>query len=195
MLLDIESYHLPDVNTVDGLLDLISAATLAILGNVLDFRTYSAVNQLEKDSTTPKQRKQMLQHDSNAIPANERIAICYARGMGLAIFDWIRSCCVIKTPEGKEVEDLPSRHIVQILHSLLSYKLAAVERQIEGAPHCTSSMLKAQVVNVVKCDTLIENLWQDKEEMPKSLRYSLVPGSSIEWKTDLFVPRKCNLFI
>ena len=48
-----EEYHqLPDVRTVNGLLDLILGCTLAILGNVLDFRTYCAPNQTEEKVTT-----------------------------------------------------------------------------------------------------------------------------------------------
>jgi hypothetical protein len=171
---DIEYLHLPDFRKVSGLLDLLSACTLAILGNVLDFRTYSAPNQEENGTATTLQKKLMLQYDRNNIPANERMAICHARGVGLAIFEWIRSSLLIKAADGKVIEDLPSRFIVQVLCCLLSYKEKALRRMLKGAPHCTLKLLKAQVENVVKCDPLIEVLWNDKgEEAINSLKYGL----------------------
>ncbi|KIM40834.1 hypothetical protein M413DRAFT_39547, partial [Hebeloma cylindrosporum] len=39
-MLDHERQHLPDVATVEGLIDLLSLCFLVIFGNVLDFRTY-----------------------------------------------------------------------------------------------------------------------------------------------------------
>jgi hypothetical protein len=114
--------HLPDVNTVDGLLDLLSACILAILGNVLDFRTYSAPNQREDEVASEDQMTLMSNYDCNNIPSNERMAICYTRGMALAIFHWVRLNCVVRSPDGKVIKDLPSKYVVQVLNTLLSYK-------------------------------------------------------------------------
>ena len=177
----------------DGLLNLISACILAILGNVLDFRTYSAPNQGEDDLITAMQRNLMSKYDRNAIPSGERIAICYARGMALAMFGWIRSSCIIKTPKGAIIEDLPSRCIVQILNTVIAYKASAGQRQLKGAPHCDTKMLKAQIENVVKCDPLIEQCWKDRGEASKSLHFSLENGCTIHWKTDM--PLSCKFFI
>ena len=186
-----ELHHLPDINTVDGLLDLLAACTLVILGNVLDFRTYCAPNQREEDVATPSQRQQMSLHDRNAIPANERAAICYARGIGLAVFQWIRSSCVIKTPEGVEIEDVPSRYFVHILSALVHYKGLAAQRRLGGAPHCDTRLLKLQIENVVKCDPLIKKRWQMMGDVLTSLRFTLDADCAIEWKTDVSVPSKC----
>ena len=67
-------------------MDLISSCTLAVLGNVLDFRTYSTPNQAEKDPTTRAQLQLWKDFDQNDIPGDERMAICYARGVALTIF-------------------------------------------------------------------------------------------------------------
>jgi len=159
---DDEFFHLPDIQTVDGLLDLISGCCLAILGNVLDFRTYCAPNQREEDATTEEQQRLWKEFDRNNIPGDERMAICYARGVALAVFRWIRLWCIVKTPDGELVDDLPSKHIVDLLASLLAYKTKAVMQKLKGAPHCASWMLTAQVLNVVTCDSLIEDLWSKR---------------------------------
>ena len=68
----------------------------------------------------------MKQYDCNNIPRNEHMAICYARGIALSIFDWVRSQFVITGPDGNVVDDLPSLFLVQILKSVVSYKAQAV---------------------------------------------------------------------
>ena len=67
-------------------MDLISGCALAVLGNVLDFRTYSAPNQAEEDLTRKEQLQLWNDFDQNDIPGDECMAICYARGVALAIF-------------------------------------------------------------------------------------------------------------
>jgi hypothetical protein len=122
--------------------------------------------------------------DRNNIPPTERIAICYARGMALAVFDWIRSYCVIKDQHGDIVNDLPSKHVVQILNSLLEYKATAVHEKYHGAPHCNATMLKAQVQNVVTCDKAIEKLWKERNRFPSDTLAIPLEGFKVEWKAD-----------
>ena len=97
---DAEYSHLPDITKFRGLLDLISACTLAILGNVLDFRTYSSANQHEDSNTSKDQIFLMSTYDRNDISSNERMAICYARGVALSIFEWVRTEFVVTHPDG-----------------------------------------------------------------------------------------------
>jgi hypothetical protein len=181
--LDEEYSHLPDVRTLDGLLDLIAGCTLAILGNVLDFRTYCAPNQSEDDPATKEQQQLWKEFDRNNIPGDERMAICYARGIALAVFRWIRTCCTVKMPDGGIIDDLPSMQMVDLLHSLLTYKSKADKQGLAGAPHCTLRMLMAQVVNVVKCDGLIEKRWGQRTGKPShSLKLTLDEGCTVQWK-------------
>jgi len=179
---DDEYSHLPNARTVDGLADLISACTLAILGNVLDFRTYCAPNQAEQHPTTKEQQWLWKKFDRNNIPGDERMAICYARGIALELFRWIRMWCVVKTPEGDIIDDLPSRHMVALLNVLLDYKSKAETRKLQGAPHCTPWMLKAQVLNVVKWDHSLEELWNNSKSKSNDSLTILDEGCTIQWK-------------
>jgi hypothetical protein len=88
---DDEYFHLPDIQNVEGLLDLISGCTPAILGSVLDFKTYSAPNQAEDDPMTKEQQKLWNEFDRNDIPGDECMAICYACGIAVAVFQWIHT--------------------------------------------------------------------------------------------------------
>ena len=180
---DDEHLHLPNVQTFQGLMDLISGCALAVLGNVLDFRTYSAPNQGEEDPTTRAQLQLWKDFDRNDIPGDERMAICYARGVALAVFGWIRDWCIVKTPDGEVVEDLPSKYLVNLLDALVGYKDKAKAQGLEGAPHCAPWMLKAQIANVVKCDRSIETLWgQRTGRSSDSLHMDMDEGCTVQWR-------------
>ena len=51
----------------------------------------------------------MQEFDHNSIPSNERMAICYARGAALSIFNWVWKFAMIKEHDGNVVEDLKVR--------------------------------------------------------------------------------------
>jgi hypothetical protein len=165
--------HLPDVRMLQGLLDLISGCTLVVLGNVLDFRTYSAPNQLEGEQTTAEQARLWRNFDWNDIPGDEHMAICYARGVVLTVFDWIRDWCIIKTPDSEVIDDLPSMYMMNLLSALLNYKQNAVVEDLQGAPHCVWWMLLAQVFNVTRCDKCLMKFW-DQSRKSTSLQINIV---------------------
>lgn len=164
-MIDFETLHLPDLATFDGVLELLSCCILAILGNVLDFRTYSAPNQDEDKAPSDTQKPLMKHYDRNNIPRNERMAICYARGVALSIFDWVRTQFVITGPSGNVVDDLPSLFLVQIGKSVVSYKAQAMRLGLKGAPHCSTAALRNQVANAVKCDYRIDDLWRSSQDV------------------------------
>ena len=114
------------------------------------------------------------------------MAICYTRGVVLAVFGWIRDWCIVKMPDGEVVEDLPSKYLVNLLDALVGYKDKAKAQGLEGAPHWALWMLKAQISNVVKCDRLIEMLWgQRTDRSSDSLHMAMDEGCMVQWKNDL----------
>ena len=126
---------------MEGVLNVICLAVLIILGNVLDFRTYSAPNQGEADEASAAQTTLMNTGDINAIPNNERIAYCYARGVALHILSWLRACTTFTGPPEGIADDLISLFFVQILASLSKYKSVAEANSYIGVPQCTSHLL------------------------------------------------------
>jgi len=156
---NIEYPHIPDINTFDGVLYLLSGCILAILGNILDFS--SAPNQGDKQQMSMSQSVMMMAFDRNDISRNERMAICYVQGVALSLFNWVRCQLVITAPEGHVLNDLPSRFLVQILKSLINYKSKAMHIKIKGAPHCNTGTLRRRAANIVKCDSVVEILWKN----------------------------------
>jgi hypothetical protein len=183
-LSDDELDHLPNINTANGLLDLIAGCSLAILGNVLDFRTYSAPNQAEDQRATKEQRSLWKKFDRNNIPGDKRMAICYAHGIALHVFEHIRKFCIVKTPAGTILDDLPSKYMVHVLDARLVYKSRAAQLNLGGAPHCSAAMLQVQVSNVVEVDHSVKVLWKERTCDTETLGIILDPGCTLEWSHD-----------
>ena len=184
MATDVVLQHLPDIKNFDGILDLLSLCILVILGNVLDFQTYSAPNQHQTESATQVQRSLMNRFDRNDIQVDERMAMCHGRGVAIFLLKWVRSCCLVTGPDGVAVEDLPSLYLVKVLKALLSYKRMAQKKRINGTPHCTLSLLERQIQNVVQCDPSFETQWRNRANLPDdSLNFGKKDGYKVEWKT------------
>jgi len=125
----------------------------------------------------------MAKFDRNHIPGNERMAISYARGVALYVFDWVRSQCVVTGPDGNTVDDLPSRLLIQVIKALLNYKRKAMQMKFKGAPHCNTGSLEKQVMNLVKSDKQVQNMWRDSEDIcDNSLALQNKDGYSVKWK-------------
>lgn len=175
--------HVPDVETMDGLTNLLSACIMVILGNVLDYRTYlspnsSAVNAADRVGSA------LHQNDVNAIPYDERVAICYARGVALRLLDWIRCCTVIKDRDGNLVEDLCSFFFVQIAHSLPQYKQDATSAKLELNSKVKLELLREQVFNVVGVAPSFWNFWDRRNQIPipvDSLSLANWDGYTVQW--------------
>jgi hypothetical protein len=182
--IDPAASHLPNVNNIDGLMNLLSACVLVILGNVLDFRTYRAPTQ--EEYTKADQNQQILiDHDINTIPINERLAICYARGVALHLINWIRHCSVITGPGGDTISDLPSRFFVQIAQALIKYKEGANASKLDVQANCTLDMLTKQINNVIDIDPQISSLWPERHLLPSdSLALANRDEYSVQWLPD-----------
>jgi hypothetical protein len=177
--------HLPNVNNIDGLMNLLSACVLVIFGNVLDFRTYRAPTQ-EENQKADKNQRTLIDHEINAIPVGERFAICYSRGVSLHLIKWIRRFCVVTGPGGEIVRDLPSYFFVQIAQTLIKYKEGADASKLEVQANCTLDMLTRQIENVVAVDQCFSSLWSERHSLPSnSLVLADQDKYSVEWRPDI----------
>ena len=165
------------------MMSLLSLCVLVILGNVLDFRTYSASSHQQAQPLTTAEKWLTSEHDINSIPINERLAICYSRGAALHIFKWIRECCVIYGPEGSVVKDFPELFLAQISRTIIQYKERAEAKTLEGVTHCSLGLLTSQINNVMELDDDVREIWKIYSERDCS-SFELEDQSKyrVEWK-------------
>lgn len=184
--------HIPKVDTIDGLVDLLSLCNLVVLGNVLDFRTYSAPNQHEDAPIDDRQAELMDFHDQNNIPWDERMSYCYGRGVAITIMCFVKDRCLVVDGDGRELEFFPFCALVKQMKALLLYKQEAVDLDMEGAAHCTVELLEAQILNVVQWDGDIKyvfeggRLGEKGEQVLPGYDLSITPpaGSTVHWLSE-----------
>jgi hypothetical protein len=147
--------HLPDPSTLSGALDLIAFCFLVILGNVLDFRTYT--------NGIGEPLEEAGEQDKNGITLEERVNIFQARGVCLELLRWWESNYRVTNPAtiySTGGAALTTRLIVSQAGALLRYKECADKDGREGAPGCTVASLTLQIENVI----------------------SILPGGPREWE-------------
>ncbi|KAF8957876.1 hypothetical protein BDZ97DRAFT_1669173, partial [Flammula alnicola] len=166
-------HHLPDVQTFPGLVNLLSLCNLVILGNVLDFRAYSAPNQKAEDGADPHQQVLMDHYDRNNISKQERVSMMFARGIALELVRWVREFCVVTSPKGEVIPDLPSDYISRQMAALLKYKAEAEQNEIVGAPHCTLELLQKQINDVIACDEDLKRYWNNPPKKSTTRHWDL----------------------
>ncbi len=164
-------------------MSLLSLCVLVILGNVLDFRTYTTSGNPRVQPLTKDEKRLITIYDINGIPKNERLAMCYTRGAALHLFRWVRECCLIRGPEGSVIEDLPSRFLTQIGKAMICYKTRAEEKNLEGAPCCSLGLLRSQINNVMASNNDIHKMWMESsEQQSDSLELEDQSKYRIEWR-------------
>ncbi|KAJ3500229.1 hypothetical protein NLJ89_g9887 [Agrocybe chaxingu] len=168
--------HLPDVTTIQGVVDLLTLCNLNILGNVLDHRTYSAPNQQEDAPISDGERRRWMELDVNDVPLDERNHMRYARGMSLHVFGWVRAHMSFVYAPISEAVDLPALYLAHQALVLEKYKDVAEQYGVTGAPNCTKIMLKIQLDNALRLDPLSHKIYTTSA-VPRGLsRESLLLG-------------------
>src|SRR6267378_3456159 len=136
--------HLPDPSTLSRALDLIAFCFLVILGNVLDFRTYT--------NGIGEPLEEAGEQDQNGITLEERVNIFQARGVCLELLSWWESNYRVTKPATTySIGDaaLTTCLIVSQAAALLKYKKCTEKNGWEGAPGCTVALLSLQIENII----------------------------------------------
>lgn len=147
------------MDTIDGVLDLLSLCWMVIMSNVLDHRTYSAPNQDEYEDASPAELKRLGENDLNAIPQEERLNMVYARGICYDILRWFDAHFTVEDiATGVQRDAFGLRWIATETFKLMRYKETAELQGLQGAAHCTPKMLQHQINNVMQME-ITRQVW------------------------------------
>jgi len=164
--------HLPDLRSLQALLDIFALCNILILSNVLDERTYWP--------------------SGTAIPLTERYTIAYARGLCLWLLDALDQLFILATvgseailaTVGSEaiftdnlmsVRSIAAKFLAQQSAAVLNYKQVAEKNRMRGALHCTSSKLRQQLEGCL-------TIWPECTEHFQICRKA--SEKSMEWVSD-----------
>jgi len=145
--------HVPDLKSVDSLMDVLALSFLGIMSNVLDFRTYRYPERAADEPLTDDENELMKAYDLNAMNRMERTLCMYVRAMGWKIQEWVKRHYALENADG-EPGNLDSfimgrGYNAHMICAILQYKLQADLQKVKGAPGCTYERLKSQIDRVV----------------------------------------------
>lgn len=173
------SAHIPDLKTMDSVLDLLSACNLGILSNALDFRTYTHPTQEADEPLQSEEKLQMDLFDLNSMPNADRVECTFSRGFALDLIRWFAENYVLSKGQGRGTSAKKSESGKLITESIimdnlahqaysvfLAKKKAALE-QVVGAPNCTVGKLKTQLLGALPlaASKKFMNLLQTKQKI------------------------------
>ncbi|KDR68714.1 hypothetical protein GALMADRAFT_256536 [Galerina marginata CBS 339.88] len=155
--------HLPNLNSMVGLLDFLTLCNIGILFNVLDRRTYepSTVDSL-----------QAQEYDWNTIPDYERQRFVYARGLSLELLHWLASKFAVmdvRDNAGKmlDIETMHSSHIIQQGLYILQHLERRVEEEVKDSlclPMANKVMLRRQLAWAMHTIPWVGTSWTEAVE-------------------------------
>ncbi|KAJ3492597.1 hypothetical protein NLJ89_g11200 [Agrocybe chaxingu] len=140
--------HIPSLQTPASAMDLITTCVLAILGNVLDTRTYLAPGASTAEPTEA-QTQIYMQWDANEIHTFDRKAHVLARGKAYSIIREMNSRVEFVTKDGvvMDVESIVRAYLLQVCQAVMQYKELAESKEYEvmGASNCTKQLIMRQL--------------------------------------------------
>ena len=123
--------HLPDLSSIDSLLEVLSLCNILVLSNVLDERTYYGED---------------VSSDEKSISLVERYKITYSRGLALYLLDSLDSLYLLQeiNQSGNKFISLKAfaaSFLAQQSATVLHYKESAEGNGLDGAVYCTLDLL------------------------------------------------------
>lgn len=150
--------HLPDLLNPDSLIDVLTLCNFCILSNVLDFRTYSFINE----PPTAQDLDKREQWDLNAISRLDREYFIYVRGLAINFIRWL-SCNFDAKPIQPHspmlciLTDICGRYLSSQACTILNYKKRSEAEDLVTIPHCSYMDIRSQL------EYLFEHSGQEKE--------------------------------
>lgn len=190
-----DSGHLPDLKTIDGVLNLLSLCWLVILGNVIDPRTYNPPNRSNSSSNlnpaNEEDYRKLHEEDFNDIPIHERINMSYARGISYSLVRWLDSHYVIQglTLPFKEHESFAVQFIASESAKFVSFCKLGHSRKLEALGNADLKSVTSQVENVME-NQLMRSAWRDLKTSATSK--SLYLGLTAKEKASLTVVQRAE---
>ena len=144
LLIAIDTPHVPKLESISSLLDLLTLCFLVIASNFLDPQTYQYPCDIPSDNDV----KKMKLFDLNDIDAADRRHHSYARGLAWKITRWCEDNFEIYATNSSEevsTHDLIITYFGTLARKIVAYKSIAQAAKMQGVPHCNSEILDQQI--------------------------------------------------
>ncbi|KIM48625.1 hypothetical protein M413DRAFT_20985 [Hebeloma cylindrosporum] len=155
---DPDKDHVPDLQTLESLTDLLALTFFRLMSNVLDFRTYRLPNTTGHEPLTSDEESLVETYNVNAMNQAERTMCTYVRGMARKINEWIFEHYSIQLAGADmplNIENWVTEHHAHLAASMVRYKQKANTLDVVGAPGCTLERLASQIDKTIEPDSTL----------------------------------------
>ena len=180
LLIAIDTPHVPKLESISSLLDLLTLCFLVIASNFLDPRTYQYPCDIPSDDDI----KKMKLFDLNDIDAADRRRHSYARGLAWKITRWCEDNFEIYATNSSEqlsMHDLTITYFATLAKKILAYKSIVQAAKMQGVPHCNHIILHQQIAYCferTEVKTLFDEIPINSENV-EDLDYRIPPKYNI----------------
>ena len=145
--------HIPDLTSVESLVDLLTLCNLGILHNVIDSESYTHSSCIDTAKISDAEKDQLWNYDFNASIYHHRRAAIHTRALALELIEWVDKNYYIKPlhADGATVDqrgpklkcgEIARLYLAQQCAALLRYKELAVQKKESGVDNCSTNMLR-----------------------------------------------------
>jgi len=167
--LDPAHNHIPDLKTMDSVVDVIMACVIGIFTNLLDFETY--LFPIPEHTISDEERQQFEQDDFNAMTKIDRMACTYVRGLSWSLLEWLtKNIIVLKNDQDFDLGNMIETYILDLCLALWTYKSRAQAQSVNGVPGCNLESLERQLKRLFMeesplCSRLQDELGTEREAL------------------------------
>jgi len=156
-------HHVPHLDSMDAIMDVVTASLIGIFINVLDFETYCS--PIPEEVTSEEERRWFIQNDINAMSKIDRMACTYVRGLSWSLLNWLEETFIF-SQNGLEVDfvDLTNTLLVDLCTTLWRYKAQALYQTDQGVTTCNLYSLNCQLEGLFNEETQAKSQFKNELE-------------------------------
>lgn len=138
--------HIPNLETMESVMDAVSACAIGIFINILDFETYRFQHTEDEDY--------FRRNDLNAMTKNDRMACTYVRGLSWSLLQWLNENLEIQHRKKKcDLFELMETYFVDISLAIRSYKILSDNHSVRDKSGFELESLDHQLTHLFDEDT------------------------------------------
>ena len=154
------AWHLPDLTDFRSLLNVLALCNYCILGNILDYDTYSFPGLKYDEKVMAEQKRLRELHDYNALDPERRQHMSYVRGLAINLRCWIKKHFDVVELNDDQMDDdtgmddsrpvefmkdIANGYLMRQAHALLNYKIQAENEGLTSVVNCTAGDVRRQL--------------------------------------------------
>jgi hypothetical protein len=139
--------HIPNLESMESVMDVIMACAIGIFINVLDMDTYRP--PMSENSISEKNQEELRRNDFNAISQINRMSCTYTRGLSWSLLEWLDENLIFVLGRRECVfSEVIETYFVDLCLAIRSYKIQSEKRSNTNTSECKLPSVDHQLTHL-----------------------------------------------